>query len=96
MMMLVANALTTLANALTTLVNTLTTLAIATIATRLAKMMYVQFYFRFDKRLLISSAEIKLIAVYDSDPDFIEYVKPKAKAKVSVFSNVYVYEGADT
>ena len=44
----------------------------------------------------MSSAEIKLIAVYDSDPDFIEYHKPKAKARVSVFSNVYIYKEADT
>ena len=48
-------------------------LSIAMIATRIAKMMYI-FFFRPDERLLMSSAEIKLIAVYDSDPDFIEYV----------------------
>ena len=70
-------------------------LSIAMIATRIAKMMYI-FFFRPDERLLMSSAEIKLIAVYDSDPDFIEYHKPKAKARVSVFSNVYIYKEADT
>jgi len=62
-------------------------LAIAMIATRLAKMMYVLFYFGPDYRLLlIPTAGIKLIAVDDSDPDFIEYIKPKVKAKVSVLS----------
>jgi hypothetical protein len=45
--------------------------------------------------LLIPSAGIKLIAVDDSDPDFIEYAKPKVKVKVGVFSNVNV-GGADT
>jgi hypothetical protein len=44
----------------------------------------------------------KLIAVDDSDPDFIEYIRPrnsagnKAKAKVSVLSSVYDYKGTDT
>jgi hypothetical protein len=39
------------------------------------------FYFEPDEILLILSAGMK-IAVYDSDPDFIEYVKPKPKVKV--------------
>jgi hypothetical protein len=46
--------------------------------------------------LLIPSAGIKLIAVYDSDPDFIQYHKPKVKVKVGLFSNVNVCKGADT
>jgi hypothetical protein len=57
--------------------------------------------FRSDERLLIPSAGIKLIAVNDSDSDFIEYVKPrtsagnKANAKVGVLSSVYNYKGTD-
>ena len=52
--------------------------------------------------MLIPSAGIKLIAVDDSDSDFIEYVKPrtsagnKANAKVGVLSSVYTnYKGTD-
>ena len=51
--------------------------------------------------MLIPSAGIKLIAIDDSDPDFIEYIKPrtsagnKAKAKVGVLFSVYDYKGTD-
>ena len=41
-------------------------------------------YFGPDEILLILSAGMK-IAIYDSDPDFIEYVKPKPKVKVGVY-----------
>ena len=45
---------------------------------------------------------LKLITVDDSDPDFIEYVRPRTSArnksdtKVGVLSTVYNYKGADT
>ena len=54
------------------------------------------FSFWSNKRLLIHSVGIKLILVNDSDPNFIEYAKPKPKVKVSVFSSVYNYMGTDT
>jgi hypothetical protein len=73
--------------------NDLTALAIATIATRLAKMMYVLFYFGPDQT---TNVGIKLIKVYDSDPDFVEYAKPKARVKVGVLYSVNIYKGADT
>lgn len=45
---------------------------------------------------LILSAGIKLkILVYDSDPDFIEYEKPKPEVRVSGLSSLYIFEGAD-
>lgn len=61
-------------------------------------MRYSSFYFRSNERLLIPNlnAGIKLILVDDSDPDFIEYVRPKEKVKVSVFSSMYNYKGTDT
>lgn len=55
------------------------------IATKLIKERYVcPIYFGPDEILLILSAGMK-IAIYDSDPDFIEYVKPKPKVKVGVY-----------
>ena len=45
--------------------------------------MYVQFILGLT-RLLILSVGMKIL-IYDSDPDFIEYAKPKSKVKVSVF-----------
>lgn len=47
-------------------------------------------------RLLIPSVVIKLINVYESDPDFVEYAKPKARVKVGVLYSVNIYKGADT
>jgi hypothetical protein len=48
-------------------------------------------YFGPDEILLIHSAGMKLkIIVDDSDPDSIEYIKPKPKVKVGVLSCVYV------
>ena len=37
-----------------------------------------------------------MILVNDSNPDFIEYAKPKPKVKVNVFSSAYNYMGTDT
>jgi hypothetical protein len=49
-----------------------------------------QIYFGPDKKPLILSAGMKIL-VDDSDPDFIEYVKPKPKVKVGM-SSVYIYK----
>ena len=68
----------------------LTPLAIATRRTRLAKMMYVHFLLRPGERLIL--AGMKLILVYDSDPDFIEY---KPIRKVGVLFTISSAYGTD-
>ena len=51
------------------------------IATKLIKERYVCPIYLGLTRLLIPSVGMKIL-IYDSDPDFIEYAKPKSKVKV--------------